>query len=109
MVKAVDEVASRKRKADKMTGVNSPSSVKTGGSGSSSVGGDQYQLGMLPPEIPGNIDNIHTMTTMTPFHCYSSISDHPVRGRGRLGSMLHVSHIVSVYKIVLSTWCREHS
>ena len=56
VVKAVDEVASRKRKADKMTGVgvNSPSSIKTGGSGSSSVGGgDQYQLGMLPPEIPG--------------------------------------------------------
>ena len=51
MVKAVDEVVNRKRKADKM--INSPSSVKT--SGSSSLGGDTgYQLGMLPPDtVPG--------------------------------------------------------
>ena len=55
MVKAVDEVVNRKRKADKMSSsVNSPASVKTG-SGSSTAGADlgQYQLGMLPPEIPG--------------------------------------------------------
>ena len=50
VVKAVDEVVNRKRKADKM--VNSPSSVKTSGS---SNPGDLagYQLGMLPPDLPG--------------------------------------------------------
>ena len=55
VVKAVDEVVNRKRKADKM--VNSPSSVKT--SGSSNVGDltGGYTLGMLPPDLPGNLDS----------------------------------------------------
>ena len=51
VVKAVDEAVNRKRKADKMSGVNSPGSVKT----SASSGGTDpgYQLGMLPPDLPG--------------------------------------------------------
>jgi len=49
VVKAVDEI-SRKRKAERMESPNG--SVKT--SGSSSVGDNgAYQLGMLPPELPG--------------------------------------------------------
>ena len=63
VVKAVDEVVNRKRKAEKM--VNSPSSVKT--SGSSSIGGDNgYQLGMLPPEIPGRI--VYHLSTFCIIH-----------------------------------------
>ena len=50
VVKAVDEVVNRKRKADKMT--SSPSSVKTCSSSSVSVG-DGYKLGMLPPDSAG--------------------------------------------------------
>ena len=50
VVKAVDEI-SRKRKAERMESPNG--SVKT--SGSSSVGDNgAYQLGMLPPELPGS-------------------------------------------------------
>ena len=53
VVKAVDEVVNRKRKAEKM--INSPSSVKTSNSSNAGdMGG--YQLGMLPPDIPGKAD-----------------------------------------------------
>jgi len=49
VVKAVDEI-SRKRKAERIASPNG--SVKT--SGSSSIGDNGgYQLGMLPPELPG--------------------------------------------------------
>ena len=51
VVKAVDEVVNRKRKADKM--ISSPSSVKTSSSGSVSVGGG-YKLGTLPPDPAGD-------------------------------------------------------
>ena len=53
VVKAVDEVVNRKRKADKMSAA-SPSSVKTSGGSSSGGQSEAYQLGMLPPDIPGN-------------------------------------------------------
>ena len=52
VVKAVDEVVNRKRKAEKM--VNSPSSVKTSSSSNVDMGG--YQLGMLPPDLPGKTE-----------------------------------------------------
>ena len=51
VVKAVDEVVNRKRKADKM--INSPSSVKTSGSSNAGDLSGGYQLGMLPPDLPG--------------------------------------------------------
>ena len=49
VVKAVDEI-SRKRKAERNDSPNG--SVKTSGS-SSIVENGGYQLGMLPPELPG--------------------------------------------------------